>query len=241
MELKKCKKCDKIKPLSKFNKKLDKTTSWCSLCLSVTEKARRDKNRVIIAIQDLPNEIWYPVFGYEGLYEVSDKNRVKGLSKKVNRKDGVVTELFPILRKIHKTTDGYWTARLSKNNKAKNILIHVAIAKATKPNPLNLPEVNHIDADKENNHPSNLEWCTHRRNMEHAAELKLIKYKNGSNIHSSCITEEQAKIIFDSTLSGVEIAKQYKVTPSTVSAIKTGKTWNHVTGLISTRKKSKRQ
>ena len=171
------------------------------------------------------------------MYEVSDKNRVKGLPKQVKRKDGVITELFPILRKIHKTSDGYWTARLSKGNKAKNILIHVAIAKATNPNPLNLPEVNHIDADKENNHPSNLEWCTHQRNMQHAAALKLITYRRGSAQHCSTITEKIAKQIFASKLSGIETAKKYNVTPQIVSCIKTGKTWNHVTGLECTRKK----
>ncbi len=233
---KKCRKCDLTKPVELFNKKLRGITSWCKECLSVSEKERRCSKRVIAIITDLPDENWYPMAGYENLYEVSDKNRVKGLPKHIKRKDGFTSELFPILRKIHKTQDGYWTVRVSKNNKAKSILIHIAIAKATKPNPLNLPEVNHIDANKENNHPTNLEWCTHKRNMEHAAELKLITYRRGSETHCSSITEETAKLIFISKLSGIETAKKYNVTPQIVSCIKTGKTWNHVTGLKCTRK-----
>lgn len=46
--------------------------------------------------------------------------------------------------------------------------IHRLVAEAFIPNPNNLPEVNHIDTDKQNNHVSNLEWTDHSGNMKHA-------------------------------------------------------------------------
>ena len=33
-------------------------------------------------------ELWNPIVGYEGLYEVSSKGRVKSLARVVNRKIG---------------------------------------------------------------------------------------------------------------------------------------------------------
>jgi hypothetical protein len=44
---------------------------------------------------------------------------------------------------------------------------HRIVAETFIPNPHNLRCVNHIDFDKSNNHPSNLEWCDHRYNTRH--------------------------------------------------------------------------
>ncbi|MBO4733962.1 MAG: HNH endonuclease [Clostridia bacterium] len=46
--------------------------------------------------------------------------------------------------------------------------IHRLVAEAFIPNPDGLPEVNHIDTNKQNNHVSNLEWIDHSGNMKHA-------------------------------------------------------------------------
>jgi hypothetical protein len=41
------------------------------------------------------------------------------------------------------------------------------------PNKNNLPEINHKDGNKNNNHVSNLEWCTSQQNKEHAVRYGL--------------------------------------------------------------------
>jgi len=47
------------------------------------------------------------------------------------------------------------------------------VAQAFVSNPLNLPEVNHKDTNKQNNAALNLEWRTKLSNMQHATQHEL--------------------------------------------------------------------
>lgn len=51
--------------------------------------------------------------------------------------------------------------------------VHRAVAKLFVENPNNYNEVNHIDANKENNRADNLEWVTHQENMTHVSVNRL--------------------------------------------------------------------
>ena len=59
---------------------------------------------------------------------------------------------------------------------------HRLVAEAFIPNPLNLPEVHHIDGNKLNNHISNLMWVTHQENMvDPIRRERLRKAMRGKN------------------------------------------------------------
>ena len=60
---------------------------------------------------------------------------------------------------------GYQVIELRNDKEVKKFLIHRLVAEAFIPNPLNLPQVNHIDECKTNNNVNNLEWCTAQYNM----------------------------------------------------------------------------
>lgn len=91
-----------------------------------------------------------PIQGYETIYAITAKGGV------VNILTGKL--LKPVV------VNGYARVSLYKNGKAKIHRVHRLVAMAYIPNPDNLPEVDHIDEDKLNNHVSNLRWCTNQTN-----------------------------------------------------------------------------
>lgn len=94
------------------------------------------------------------VEGYDG-YFVDREGRV------YSNKSGKIRQL-----KTSICYNGYEMISLhSKGKKVYHALIHRLVAKAYIPNPDNLPEVNHKDKVRNNNHVDNLEWCTRKANL----------------------------------------------------------------------------
>lgn len=77
-----------------------------------------------------------------------------------------------------KGNSGYSQVCINIGGKKKSIMIHRLVAKAFIPNPLNKPQVNHIDGNKLNNKVENLEWVTGKENMKHALDLGIFKRYN---------------------------------------------------------------
>lgn len=114
-------------------------------------------------------EIWKPVVGYEGLYEVSNLGRVKSLgnTRKCSRFKGIVTIMKQEVSKV-----GYYRVSLRKEGKYKHWGVHRLVAIAFLPNPNNLPVVNHKDENPKNNCVDNLEWCTQQYNITYGTAKK---------------------------------------------------------------------
>lgn len=113
-------------------------------------------------------EIWKSITGYEGLYEVSNLGRVKSLNYNHTGKERILKNL--------NRSNGYLYVELHR----KKYSIHRLVASAFIENPDNLPCVNHIDCNPQNNKVSNLEWCTHQYNNTYndrhiKAGIKLTK------------------------------------------------------------------
>ena len=123
----------------------------------------------------MQNECWKPIKDYEGIYEVSNYGRVKSLERVIynsGTKNGLYTIHEKIIKqRINKKRYGYCELSLHKNGKEKRFKVHRLVAEAFIPNPNNLPEVNHIDGNKENNHILNLEWVTPSENQKHRHKL----------------------------------------------------------------------
>lgn len=99
---------------------------------------------------ELKNEKWRDIFGYDGMYQVSDLGRVRSL------KFGKERVLRP-----GKTKDGYLRVDLYRNGKHKHSLVHRLVAQAFIENTDSSKTIiNHINECKSDNRASNLEYCT---------------------------------------------------------------------------------
>ena len=136
------------------------------------------------------NEIWKPIEGYEGVYEVSNLGRVRSLTRIDSRgrlREGVV------LKPCYDSRRNY----LHVNLRGKPCNIHRLVAKTFISNPHDYAEINHKDEDKTNNCVENLEWCTHKYNNNYGSKPTKSR---GINNPQSKLTESDI----------IEIRKLYK-------------------------------
>lgn len=115
-------------------------------------------------------ETWRQIKGYEDIYTVSDYGRVANL----------ITERILKPVENHK---GYLIVQLSKDGKRKNFRVHRLVAEAFIPNPKKLPEVDHINNDRQGNHVSNLRWSSGSENTRNREVCRTATSKyNGVRI-----------------------------------------------------------
>lgn len=120
-------------------------------------------------------EIWKPILNYEGMYQISNKGRVRSCDRYVKGGKFRIGKI----RKQSTTPKGYKRVTISKDGESKNFMVHRLVAEAFIQNPDNKPQVNHIDGDKANNKANNLEWCTNGENQIHAWKCGLNKGAKG--------------------------------------------------------------
>ena len=148
-------------------------------------------------MEQFVNEIWKSCT-VNPVYMVSNYGRVKTIDHKIWCKKNNSYSL----RKGHLcipsncNSKHYWRVGIQINNKRKCFSVHRLVATAFIPNPNNLPQINHIDGNKDNNHVSNLEWCDNGYNQRHAMEHGLkSRAKMSLNCHLRKLTLEQVAYI----------------------------------------------
>lgn len=107
---------------------------------------------------EIENEVWKSV---DGRYQISNLGRIKNGS-----------------RVLRPSVDnhGYYALSIRHKEKVYRRSIHILVAQQFHDNPLTLPVVNHKDGDKLNNRADNLEWTTHKQNINHALKSGLWRH-----------------------------------------------------------------
>ena len=88
----------------------------------------------------------------------------------------------------------YFTVRLSKDGVDKQYSVHRLVAMAFIPNPDNLPQVNHINEDRNDNRVENLEWCTNEYNVHYGSHY--------TNVSKTMTNGKTSKKVNQLTLDG---------------------------------------
>lgn len=180
------------------------------------------------------NEEWRDIPGYEGYYQVSNRGRVRSIDRTtmaISSWDNkmIYRHYRGSIKKITLKSLGYMQVTLAKEGLHKRELVHRIVALAFIDNPLNKPEINHIDGNKSNNEVDNLEWVTSSENQIHANNVlgcqagenhPLSKFKN---IEIPEIIKE-----YNTIKNYRKIANKYMVAPSTIRRIIIRKTYKNV-------------
>jgi len=160
------------------------------------------------------SETWAPIPGYEGLYEISDQGRVRGLEREVPHEGSGGTQTVEARIISPWIADsGTKMVSLSRSGIEYSVSVPRILLLAHGPKPESPDRV----AKKVNSDGdlclSNLEW---RR-----------------PITQSKLTEEEAATIYKwawgTSMTNREVGQHFGVSQQTVSHIKHGRVWSHVT------------
>lgn len=149
-------------------------------------------------------EEWREIENTNKRYYVSNTGKVKSC------KGNKITILKP-----QKDKDGYLQVNITFTTGVKTQKIHRLVSKAFIANPLNFPQVNHKDENKENNNVDNLEWCDCKYNINYGTHTQRVADTQRGRKHTSDHIEKiranapNSRKVIMMDINGIEI-KQFR-------------------------------
>lgn len=163
--------------------------------------------------EELANEEWRDVVGYEGKYQVSDLGRVRSLNFHREKRTSILRQTIDI--------GGYAIVNLCLKGRVKMCRVHRLVAQSFIENVGGKPFIDHIDTNRTNNRISNLRWVTTKENhnnhtslQNHASATKKC-WDNGTH-------DKHKKEILQFSLDGILIQKYRSIKEAGLSIGKYG-------------------
>lgn len=179
---------------------------------------------------NINEEVWKDIKGFEGMYQVSNTGKVRSLDREItkpNRYGNIQNFKFKGRElQFNDNGNGYLSVQLGRKNRR---YVHRLVAEAFIDNPFELPSINHIDNDRKNNNATNIEWVTQQENIQH--KVNQDRQLKGETSPVSKLTEVEVLKIRTLLSKGIpqwRIGKLFGVKQSSISSIKTGKSWKHI-------------
>jgi hypothetical protein len=164
------------------------------------------------------SDIWKPVLGFEGLYEVSSNGLVRRLAGPYRRETRPIKHYFD--------RRGYCRTKLSRGGIVSMHNIHKLVAEAfIGPMPKNAT-VNHKNTIKTDNNYLNLEYCSRLENTIHAVANGRISL-SGATLSEDAVRQIRDRYIPRNNVA--LLAEEFGITKRTVHRIVSGQFWKHVT------------
>ncbi len=123
----------------------------------------------------MPDEIWLETRSAPGVFQVSSFGRIRSIDRFVNCPLNGSRLIGGRICNPSQAKNGYLVVESRNGGVRKTFYVHRLVAEVFCRMSDDNTEVNHLDGVKTNNHPANLEWCTHAENMHHAFSFGLVK------------------------------------------------------------------
>lgn len=169
------------------------------------------------------DERWAPVYGYEGLYEVSTCGRIRGLVY------GGKKRRAPRIKTLQLNKNGYMVVVLWKNGKGKGHTVHRIVLTSFVSNQPSTVDACHINHNRLDNSLDNLKWGSRSENEQdkRAANRSAVGDRNGQ----SKLTTKDVIHIRHLHKAGMRVKDIVKLTghkQQNISAIINRKSWRHI-------------
>lgn len=182
--------------------------------------------------QASPTEIWKPLVGFEGAYEISDHRGFRSLDRVVpHSRYGTIFKRGQMITPCP-NAGGYSVVSLRKDGERKTYLVHRLVLETfVGPCPAG-HEGMHLDNNPQNYHLANLKWGTYSENSQQRHDEGRARQPKGEAHGRAKLTVSQVleiRALYDlGGITQVGLGKRFGVSHAVIRSIGLRKTWKHV-------------